>query len=194
MPPFNTIDIIFAGLLLVGVLRGTLRGLSGELASLLGFVAAVFIGWKMYTPLGQYLMETTQLSAFQAETVSFITILIAIMVLLWALRIVLKRIMAVTFKGLIERIGGGVLGLIRYGLFLTALILAVSLFGHQRLREEVIDASFVGRHINEQLAPRYAQWAERHPHWPQQRERISESEREQEQEAEPDEPIDEDSW
>lgn len=166
MPPFNTVDIILAGLLAVGLLRGVLRGLSGELASIISLAAACAAGWYLYRPLGVYLNESTSLTEVQADTLSFAIIIVGALILLWALRVVLKQLMAFSFKGLLERIGGGILGTCRYAVFLVAVIGLVHLFGQGATRREVVEESFIGRHVSEQLMPIYEEWAQRHPTWP----------------------------
>lgn len=166
MPPFNTIDIILTALLAVGLLRGILRGLSGELASLISLVVAGIVGWRLYPPLGMYLTESTRMTPLQADTVSFLVLLVGALILLWALRIVLKHLMEFTFKGLLERLGGGLIGLLRYAVLLSALILLVHLFGQGTVHRLVAEESFIGRHVGARLVPLYDNWAQDHPSWP----------------------------
>lgn len=166
MPPFNTIDIIILALLAIGTLRGVLRGLSGELASIISLVVAAVAGWHFYRPLGEYLADTTRMNAMQADTVSFVVIIGGALILLWALSVILKSIMEFTFKGQIERIGGGMMGLARYALLIAALILVIAQFSSGSVRERVIEESWVGRHTVEQVAPMYEDLVRRYPELP----------------------------
>ncbi len=166
MPPFNTIDIIIAILLAIGALRGVLRGLSGELAGIISLGVAAFAGWHFYRPLGEYLADTTRMSAIQADTVSFIVIIGGALILLWALSIVLKSIMEFTFKGLLERIGGGIMGVVRYALIMATLVLIFSQFSRGAVRRHVIEESFIGQRAADRLVPLYEDLVRRYPELP----------------------------
>ncbi len=166
MPPFNTIDIIILALLAIATLRGVMRGLSGELASLISLVVAAVTGWHYYRPLGEYLADTTRMSAMQADTVAFVVVIGGALILLWALSIVLKSIMEFTFKGEIERIGGGLMGLTRYALILAAFLIVINQFAAGALKQIVIQESFIGRHTIAQVEPLYTDLVRRYPELP----------------------------
>ena len=166
MPPFNTVDIIIMALLGIGVLRGSMRGLSGELASVISLVVAAVAGWHFYRPLGEYLADTTRMTNVQADTVSFVVIIGGALILLWALSIVLKSIMEFTFKGWLERVGGGVMGVVRYALLLAAALLIIAQFSSGAVRQHVIKESLIGQHALERLVPLYEDLVQRYPELP----------------------------
>jgi membrane protein required for colicin V production len=166
MPPYNTIDIIIVGLLAVGLLRGIMRGLSGELAGFIALGVALFAGYNFYEPFGIYLSQSTSMNEIQADTVSFVVILIGAMLLMWALRVILKSVMEFTFKGALERAGGAVAGLLRYAVFLSFLILLTRLFGQGTIYNHVIEDSFIGRHTSAWLLTFYEQVADYYPDLP----------------------------
>lgn len=166
MPPFNTIDIIIIALLAIGALRGVLRGLSGELAGIISLGVAGYAGWRFYRPLGEYLADTTRMTDIQADTVSFIVIIGGALILLWALSIVLKSIMEFTFKGILERVGGGIVGVLRYAVIIAALLMIVAQFSSGAVRRHVIGESFIGQQAAERLAPLYEELVRRYPELP----------------------------
>ena len=166
MPTFNTIDLAILALLALGTVRGTFRGLSGELASTIGLVVAAVAGWHFYEPLGQYLTETTRMTPIQADTVSFVVVIGGALILLWALAIILKSIMEFTFKGGLEKVGGAVMGLVRYAVLIAALLLVTYQFATGTAREIVIHESWFGRHTTAELAPLYEELVQRYPDLP----------------------------
>lgn len=162
-PLFNTVDIVIVALLLVGILRGTTRGLSGELASIISIAAAVFAGWYLYRPLGEYLSSTMEWSDLQADTLAFIIIIVAALILMMLVRRMLKAIMKFSFEGALERGGGALFGFVRYAVLMAALLVAIAVFGEGRLREQVVDESLIGRHAIAHLMPLYEELADRYP-------------------------------
>lgn len=166
MPAFTTLDIILAGLLLVGLLRGSARGLSGELAGLIGIAVAGFAGWHLYAPLGKYLDDTTRMSALQADTVAFLIIIVGALIVLWAVSMVLKHIMEFAFKGALERFGGALIGFTRYAVILAVILLVVSQFASDERRRQITQDSLIGRHTMERIIPFYEDLVQRYPDLP----------------------------
>lgn len=166
MPAYNTVDLILLALLAIGLLRGTMKGLSGELAGIISLVVAAIAGWHFYRPLGTYLANTTRMTDIQADTVSIVVIIFGALILLWALSMLLRQIMEVTFKGLFERIGGALFGLARYAAILAALLLIISQFAGGSVRDQFVEQSFIGRHALERLVPLYRDLVQRYPDLP----------------------------
>jgi len=123
-------------------------------------------GWHFYRPLGEYLADTTRMTEIQADTVSFVVIIGGALILLWTLSIVLKSIMEFTFKGLFERIGGGLFGLLRYALVIAAGILLVVQFSSGAARQHVVEDSLIGRHTVAHVVPLYEDLVRRYPELP----------------------------
>lgn len=155
MPEFNTLDYILLGLLAVGLIRGTVRGLSGELAGLLGLLIAGFAAWHFYAPLGDMLAETTQLEPIQSDTVAVVVLVIGAMILLYAASMLLKQVMELTFKGGVERLGGALAGLIRYAVILAALLLVVAQFAQGTAQQLIREDSVIASRSLEILVPWY---------------------------------------
>lgn len=166
MVDFSTLDIILVILLAIGIIRGAFHGLSGELAGLFGLAAAAAAGWFFYEPLGVYLADRTELTDLQADTAALLGILVAALIVLWAVSSLLRRIMEFTFKGLLERLGGALLGGIRYAVLLAIVLLTVAQFSDGAAHRVVTEDSIVARRALDHVIPFYEDLLQRFPDLP----------------------------
>ncbi len=166
MPEFNIIDYLIMGWLLLGLLRGTLRGLSGELAGLMGLIIATVVAWYFYHPVGEFFAKTTELSPIQADTMALLVIIVGALIVLALVSALLKQVMELTFRGLFDRFGGGLSGLLRYAAIMAAVLLLIAQFGGPGLRAAVERDSILGSRALDELIPWYEQMVERYPDLP----------------------------
>ena len=94
----NIIDILAGGLIAVGTVHGLMRGLSGELSALLSIlVAFIFTAW-FHSPLALWMVAHTRLDGRGAQTLAFVTTIVAALVILLLVRFGLRRIMRVVIE------------------------------------------------------------------------------------------------
>ena len=160
---FNIVDIAVVILILFGLVRGYMKGLSGELAGLLSAAVAVVGGWYGYRPLGNYLAENTRLSDSAANAAAFTLALVGAYLLMRILRLVLRSLMEFSFKGKIEKIGGLLAGGIRMTVVTGALVLLMALLPHEGTHRLVAEESVFGSSIFNTLGPVYEKMLEEHP-------------------------------
>jgi len=79
------------------------------------------------------------------------------------LRVLLGRLADFTFKGKLERLGGGLCGLVRAGAVTSLIILLLGMAPNENLHRVVIDESVIGRLVTQHLRPVYDQLSERVP-------------------------------
>jgi len=123
---WNWIDAIFAGILLLSVLVGMVRGLVYELMSLLGWVVAYWAAisgapWLVHQwPIGA---PNSALNSAAALGVTFVLALLT-----WGLLTRLVRwLVQATPLSLLDRLTGAFFGLCRGGLILLCMVMLVSL-------------------------------------------------------------------
>ena len=162
-PHFNIVDIVIMVLLLLGLIRGAWKGLSGELSDLISIAAAVFAGCFFYEPLGSYFLMNTRLHETASYLAAFFAALVGAYLLMRVLRLVLRHLMEFSFKGRIERIGGALAGLIHAGVVTTALVLVVGLLPDPTVHRRFVEESVFGNVIYERLGPVYEDFSEKHP-------------------------------
>ncbi len=163
LPEFNIYDFIIVAVLFIGFLRGLVRGLSGEVAALIALALAVASAWYLYEPIGDYLAQAREWTLLQAHTIALVIVLLVALIVLFTLGSLIKKIMSFAFKGWIERLGGAILGTVRYGILVAAVIFLVQLHGREPTKSNMTEYSLIGRHTAETMMPWYDQLAERYP-------------------------------
>ncbi|HEY8240719.1 MAG TPA: CvpA family protein [Kiritimatiellia bacterium] len=163
---FNVVDAAIAVVVLVGVLGGIRRGLSGELARLIAAGVALYVAWKFAEPLADWLMQKQPMSYTRGYAMAFIGITAAALALTFVLRIMLRSVMEFAFRGRIERIGGALCALVRSGIVVAFVVLLVSLAPEGELRAAVCDESFVGSAVCRRLRPMYDDLRQLQPELP----------------------------
>lgn len=126
MAAATTVDGIFAGILLLSMAIGVARGLVFEMMGLAGWVVAYFgAAWLApraapWIPVGE---AGSALNQSAAMVVSFLAVLIA-----WGLFArVMRWLVSATPLSLMDRVLGGVFGVLRGGVLLLALTTVVLL-------------------------------------------------------------------
>ena len=119
----NVFDIIIAALLLFGLVRGIMKGLFIEVASLVALIAGVYgaIHFSYFT--SNFLKEYV---SFQKEYISLASFAITFVVIIVAITLigkVLTRIANFASLGIINKILGGVFGVLKIGLILSIIFI-----------------------------------------------------------------------
>ncbi len=152
LPPHNMLDIILLVIMALGLIQGLRRGLSGEIARLIGTAFSVWAGWFFYHPLGRRIMENTRLNEEESFATSFFICLVGVFIVMLLLRIILGKVMEVTFKGsTLERLGGALAGLLRTLLACAALLFFLNLLPSAFIRQSISENSFFGRIVTRQV-------------------------------------------
>lgn len=121
----NWVDWLLLAALLYGAAMGAVRGLSHELAMLIGMVVAVVVTWLFYEPVSAWICARW---AWNPEITRLVAVVVLVSLSLYgmrALRIGLGSLMTFSFKGPVERVGGLLAGLFRRGAIYLLLMLAV---------------------------------------------------------------------
>ena len=121
----NLVDLLAVIYLIFGMIRGFMRGLSGELARVISMVAVFVLGWQFYELAGQKVMEVaTRLDEQTAQLVGFLLILVGAGIGTVLIRWILRNLMEFTFKEPLEKVGGVVAGLVRSGAWVALILIA----------------------------------------------------------------------
>ena len=156
---FNWVDWTFAAALLYGAGMGAVRGLSSELATLIGMVVAVIVTRLFYEPVSFWVCARWGWN--EQITRLFAVVLLALLALygMRLLRIALGAMMTFSFKGLVERGGGLLAGFFRLGVIALVLLLAASFVPSSTLQRAVMYDSAVGRQALPLLVAKYNELA-----------------------------------
>jgi uncharacterized membrane protein required for colicin V production len=135
---WNWVDWLFAAVLLYGAAMGAVRGLSHELAMLIGMAVAAVATWLFYEPVSAWLCG--HWTGLHPEITRLVAVLVLVTVALYAmraLRIGLGALMTFSFKGPVERVGGLLAGLFRRGAVYLVLMLAVYFFPSAWIQRQI---------------------------------------------------------
>ena len=118
----NWLDIVIIVVIVVAAFGGLLIGLIASALSLAGIIVGIILAGRYYLAFSQHLGFLPGESA--AQVAAFAIILVGVMLVALALAMVLRWALSLIKLGLIDRIGGAVLGLAG-GLLLCGAALAI---------------------------------------------------------------------
>ncbi len=160
---FNIIDAIVGVFLAAGLIGGIRRGLSGELARAVIAVACIVVATLYGRPLADWAMNRFDLSPRTSYLTALLALLLGVYLASSLLRMLLGRLMDFHFKGKLERLGGGLCGLLRSGVVVSILLLLLSLMPNPTLSDLITQESWSGRLICPRMRPMYESLSERVP-------------------------------
>jgi membrane protein required for colicin V production len=117
----NTLDIILLVLLGLAVIDGLRKGIVVQLGGIAGIVAGIWLAFRYSAPLGAWLRIAPEI----AETVAFGVIVLASILALGLAGWCLGKVIHLVGLGLLNRLGGAVLALVKGVLILGALLIVL---------------------------------------------------------------------
>ena len=149
------VDILFLVVLIFGGVVGLLRGLSHELAMLIGMIVAVAVTFLLYRPLSDWICAHVSVNEEIVRLISVVALVAAALAGMKLLRAGLGLLMTFSFKGPVERVGGVLAGILRRGAVFLVLLLAASFVPWNWLQRPVMYDSQVGQLILPQVRVGY---------------------------------------
>ncbi|MDI6774615.1 MAG: CvpA family protein [Verrucomicrobiota bacterium] len=145
MPLFNAVDIGAVVLLILGVLLGFSRRLSGELTCLISVVAAFVVGLFLCRPLTDWFLALERLGPQPARVLAFLAALVVAGVLMILARLGLARAIRVVFSEQADRLLGALAGLVRSLVLIAVIFIVANLVPSEFLNRQFGEASAIGR-------------------------------------------------
>ncbi len=123
----NWLDIVVAGVALVGLFVGWKMGLLGAIFNALGVVAGVFLAARFSDDIAAWITEQGT-SAAIATVLTYVVIIVGVFVAAQVGRAIVKKMLSLVFLGWVDSLGSIAVGLL-FGLALSgALILGLARF------------------------------------------------------------------
>jgi membrane protein required for colicin V production len=119
----NAFDIFVLIMVGYALIRGIFRGLIKEMAAIVGVVAG-FWGAYTYYPLLAQLLDSWIDDPGYLKIVSFLVIFCAVLFAISIVGVVIKYLLRVAFLGWLDRVCGGLFGLLK-AVLITAVVLMV---------------------------------------------------------------------
>ena len=119
----NTFDIIIAALLLFGFVRGLMKGLFVEIASLVALVAGVYGAIHFSYFLGEWLKGSVSWDEKYITLTAFAGTFVVIILIIAVMGKILTKIADFASLGILNKILGGVFGALKIGLILSVVFI-----------------------------------------------------------------------
>lgn len=119
----NTFDIIIAALLLFGFVRGIMKGLFVEVASLVALVGGVYGAIHFSEFVGSYLKEIVSWDEKYVSLAAFAGTFLIIIITIALLGKLLTKMADFASLGIINKILGGIFGTLKIGLILSVVFI-----------------------------------------------------------------------
>lgn len=123
----NGLDIFFVVVLGFFLFRGVFRGLILEISSIAGLIAGFMIANRYYMEL-QPVVSRVISSPEWAQVAAYLGIFLSVMFVVALFSVFLKKLLKLIMLGWLDRIGGGLLGLIKAGLICSLTLLVMTVF------------------------------------------------------------------
>ncbi|WP_428741490.1 CvpA family protein [Tenacibaculum sp.] len=150
----NTFDIIIAALLLFGFVRGLMKGLFVEVASLVALIAGVYGAIHFSYFIGDWLKDSVNWEEKYISLAAFAGTFVVIIVVIALLGKILTKIADFASLGILNKILGGVFGALKIGLILSVIFI---FFGKMNdtipfVKQESLDESILYKPVKK-IAP-----------------------------------------
>lgn len=149
---FSPVDLVTLAVVGLGLIVGLIRGAAGELAGLLSVLIAGTIGFSCHRAFGAWLETHDRISGASAYATAFALSIIGAWLILIIPKLVLGKIMKVTFEKGFNRIGGAIAGAIRMTAWALLLFVFMQMIPHSYLNLHFGSKSVLGRGVY-RLAP-----------------------------------------
>lgn len=119
----NTIDIILAALLLFGLIRGFFKGFFVEVTTLVALALGLYGAIHFSYFAAGFIEPRVSWPLNYVETASFAVTFLVVVVLLFLLGRVLTKLAEAASLGILNKLMGGVFGMLKIGLVLSVLLI-----------------------------------------------------------------------
>ncbi len=119
----NIFDIIIAALLIFGFVRGLMKGLFVEIASLIALIAGVYGAIHFSYFIGNFLADRVSWDERYITIISFAITFVIIVLVIASFGKMLTKIADFAALGMLNKLLGGVFGALKTGLILSIILL-----------------------------------------------------------------------
>lgn len=114
----NWLDIILAIILVIAAVGGLRSGLISQAFGIAGLLLGIWLGYRFSARLAVWF----DMAAGWANFVSFIVILVAVILVSWLVGSLVRKVFRMTGFGILDNIGGLILGVVKVGLIMSLLL------------------------------------------------------------------------
>ncbi len=122
---FSYLDIFFAIPLVWGIVRGLMSGFIRSLSIFVGLILGVYIAHVYAPDLSPTISEWFTLSAKQCLSLAYVTIFIAVMLLVAIVARILDKFLHLILLGWLNKLLGALFGLFKWAIILSFFIMVI---------------------------------------------------------------------
>ena len=123
----NLLDMSIVVILGFCMIRGLFRGIVKELSSIIGVFGGFYAAYTYYMVLARLISKWLPNITYM-KIISFLFIFCAVFLIISVIGIIIKYILNISFLAWIDRIFGLIFGLIKGGLIVSILVIALTAF------------------------------------------------------------------
>lgn len=159
----NILDVVFLVLLLISAVSGFIKGFILGVASFLGFLLGIVLSFRFAGDVQQWLTVFTGAEGRYLYFVAFLICFAVVVALVHVLGKIVEKAVKMVALGLLNRVGGAALGILKTMLIFSALIYALSYIDPEKrmITTEQQESSLFYRPL-EQLLPAILPFIQNH--------------------------------
>jgi membrane protein required for colicin V production len=123
----NGLDIAILCILGFTLIRGIMTGLVQSVSGVIGAVAGFYGAYFYYPVLAKFLGKWVEPGSV-LNIASFFVIFCAVVIVVTIIGRLLKWVMKIVFLGWVDKLGGGLIGLLKGGIIVAVLVIALTSF------------------------------------------------------------------
>lgn len=144
---FNWIDILCLTFLSIGSYVGYRKELTFQIFHLTGVVVSLFFALHNYQSLSGFLAKYCFLPSAVARIISFLVLIVTVIVVFRIGAVFIQKIIKIKVIEKLDKIGGVILGLVRYLIIVSLILICLLLIPWSYLRVSINERSVLGRHV-----------------------------------------------
>ena len=148
----NSFDILVSIIFGFCLIRGIFRGLVKELSSIIGVMTGYYAAYSYYPYVAKFLSQWVSVVAY-SKLIGFLVVFIGVFLIISILGVIIKYLMSIAFLGWVDRISGGIFGLIKGLLIASVLFIVFTTFLSKNasiVKDSIVAPSL--SHVSTQMA------------------------------------------
>ncbi len=123
----NFFDILIITILSYGLIRGIFRGVIREVSAIVGVLGGFYAAYSYYPRVSNLLSAWISNVAYR-NILSYLILFSAVVIVVNILAVVIKYLLNIAFLGWVDRICGALVGMLKGGLVICVLFIALTAF------------------------------------------------------------------
>ena len=143
MEHLNTLDYLILAFLLWGFIAGFRRGLIMELCTLVGLFLGIWLAIHFSKSAEEWMRNTQGLEGAWIKMAAFIAVFVGAYIAFYFIGKALSKAVSLIMLGMINRIAGGVFGMVKMMLFSSVVFMMIKMAGIPLFSKQIVNESSI---------------------------------------------------